>query len=186
MTDKITTVSVDPIGDYSLGDEAFGGIVYGSGIGPDGTYLLIASKYNEGDSDNVGSGRMVNYFHWCANAVGDGTLADSHTDGAYNTYRVFNHGGYSTSNSVFQWFTQHVQGLYGYNDWYIPARDELDVLYQNRGYLDRYALPSYWSSTEYSSAHAHFQLFTSGNQYTRGKASYTRLVRVVRREQISS
>lgn len=37
---------------------------------------------------------------------------------------------------------------YGYTDWYLPARNELGVLYANREVIGNFGLGNYWSSTE--------------------------------------
>ena len=55
--------------------------------------------------------------------------------------------------------------LNGYNDWFLPSRDELNLLYENRkivGGLN--SMVNYWSSSESSSSNAWAQGFSSGNQ----------------------
>lgn len=82
---------------------------------------------------------------------------------------------------------------YGYTDWYVPARDELDVLYTNRnagdlnGTFDESgSLPAgyYWSSSETSGAGSNTaawsQSFSAGNQrdnYSKSNAFSLRCVR---------
>ncbi|MBN1338807.1 MAG: DUF1566 domain-containing protein [Bacteroidales bacterium] len=57
--------------------------------------------------------------------------------------------------------------LNGYSDWFLPSKDELNLMYQNLkaigmgGFTDGY----YWSSSECSSGSAWIQRFTSGYQY---------------------
>ena len=54
--------------------------------------------------------------------------------------------------------------LNGYDDWYLPSKDELNKLYLNRvavgGFVDEF----YWSSTEYNTTDAWVQFFFNGNQ----------------------
>ena len=75
------------------------------------------------------------------------------------------------------------------NDWYLPAIDELNLLYNARFRVNK-ALSTiagatelgqnyYWSSTEYSSFSAWAYLFTSGDSYGSDKSS-TYYVRAVR------
>jgi hypothetical protein len=71
--------------------------------------------------------------------------------------------------------------LGGYSDWFLPSRDELNLMYENLkaqgvdGFADNY----YWSSSEYDATHAWYQLFGNGNQGNFYKESTYR-VRAVR------
>ena len=176
-----TSVSTSTPSGYARGDEAYGGIVIGQLN--DGDYLLICAKYDEGDSNNVGGGNMTGHFNWDDNESGDGSTADSDTDGAYNTYQMIELGNYSTSESIFEWLQAYAQGLNGYEDWYIPSKDELDVVYQayDDNIIDATS-GNYWSSTESSSSSAWYQNLGNGSTYTGSKSGYDRRGRVVRRQ----
>ncbi len=71
---------------------------------------------------------------------------------------------------------------YGYNDWYLPAKVELDSLYQNRNAIGDFIADDYWSSTEDGSSTAWYQYFGNGNQNYANKNYFYR-VRCVRRSQ---
>ena len=185
MQEQIVTTSVStntPAG-YARGELAFGGIVVGQLNG--GDYLLIASKDDEGDSARVGGGSMTGFFNWDANASADGSTADADTDGAYNTSRAIELGNYSTSESIFAWLQEYAQGLNGHWDWYIPSKDELDVVFQayDDDIIDA-TRSNYWSSTESSSSSAWYQPLYIGATGTTSKSGYTCQVRAVRREQL--
>lgn len=73
--------------------------------------------------------------------------------------------------------------LSGYTDWYLPNKDELMVLYNNRNYIGGFiSYGAYWSSTESSSIHDNVwcQYFSNGHQYQGDKYNYC-YVRCVRR-----
>jgi hypothetical protein len=77
--------------------------------------------------------------------------------------------------------------LGGYNDWYLPSIEELNKMYQNIGQgntlglgnVGNFANNYYWSSTEYDSSGAWYQVFDSGSQdyYFKGLTFYVRAVR---------
>jgi len=81
---------------------------------------------------------------------------------------------------------QYCRGLTtgGYTDWYLPAKDELNFLYQNKANLpsgEDFVSNTYWSSTEASSLNAWIQFFASGTQFSGAKTSSSLYVRAVRR-----
>jgi len=69
--------------------------------------------------------------------------------------------------------------LNGYSDWYLPSKDELNILYQNRNAIGGFSGDVYWSSSEYNLNFAWFQHFYYSNQIYTAK-NYTYGVRAVR------
>mgnify|MGYP001450524391 CR=1 FL=1 len=69
--------------------------------------------------------------------------------------------------------------LNGYDDWYLPSKDELNALYQAKALVGGFADVYYWSSTEGDALGAWLQDFGSGGQGINGK-DYTLRVRAVR------
>lgn len=76
----------------------------------------------------------------------------------------------------------------GFTDWYLPAKDELNVIYTNRTAIsggDAIDMDATWcwSSSEYTASHAWSQRFSDGGANFLVKASIFR-VRAVRRLEI--
>ena len=75
----------------------------------------------------------------------------------------------------------------GYNDWYLPSKDELNEIYNNKSTINTTALENggsnfinfYVSSSEYSSEFYWEKDFSSGNEYEKIK-SHLNGVRAVR------
>jgi len=67
----------------------------------------------------------------------------------------------------------------GYNDWFLPSKDELDKLYTNKVAIGGFAGYYYWSSSEGTASTAWYQNFSNGNQGTNYKTNTYR-VRAVR------
>ncbi len=70
-------------------------------------------------------------------------------------------------------------GLGGYTDWYLPSKDELQKLYQNRAAIGGFATYFYWSSTESNATEAWWYSFFDGVAYSYAKSTPVR-VRAVR------
>ena len=71
--------------------------------------------------------------------------------------------------------------LGGYSDWFLPSKDELNLMYTNLEVfgIGGFTIPSYWSSSEGSAGSAWPQDFYSGNQSLNYKVNTLR-VRAVR------
>ena len=68
----------------------------------------------------------------------------------------------------------------GYNDWFLPSKDELDKLYINKVAIGGFADGYYWSSSEGSAGLAWLQRFGDGGQsiFSKGFLELVRAVRV--------
>jgi len=111
------------------------------------------------------------------------------TNGPANTEAMRGNSTYEAGNHCLDW-----RGG-GFDDWYMPARSELTVLYQSLG-LDRPDSPAefksgqpqafnasdyYWCSTQASSSRAWFRRFSDGYARNYNKRGTSRRVRPVRR-----
>lgn len=92
-------------------------------------------------------------------------IAISGSDGQNNTTQLISRFG-SDAQAAYMCDTL---SAYGYTDWYLPARDELNKLYENKESLGSSVMEAqYWSSTERNSdwyAAGWAQDFSSGHQF---------------------
>lgn len=65
------------------------------------------------------------------------------------------------------------------NKWFVPSKDELNLVYENRLNLSNLSLniySNYWSSSEYTASNSYLQSSHDGDQFSRIKSShYTRV-----------
>ena len=59
----------------------------------------------------------------------------------------------------------------GYSDWFLPSKDELNKMYEQRGDIGGFDSAVYWSSSEYSANGAWSQSFGTGSQPVNNKFS---------------
>jgi serine/threonine protein kinase len=69
--------------------------------------------------------------------------------------------------------------LYGFNDWYLPSKTELNILYTQRSAVGGFANNYYWSSSEFDNHRAWTQNFFNGAQFGDDK-DFTYYVRAIR------
>lgn len=69
--------------------------------------------------------------------------------------------------------------LNGYSDWFLPSRDELQKLFQNKEVIGGFQNVSYWSSTQSSTTFAKVVNFETGDNLTSSKSIDVR-VRAIR------
>ena len=143
----------------SLGEKcANGDIVYAGDFGGNRLYTTAADQgqftWNNGSTDYTVTG------------------ATSTTDGKANTDTLV---GLSDAGAPYA-AANACRGLG--SDWYLPAQDELNVLYTNRTAIGGFNESGswYWSSTEYWSPRGRVQRFNDGDQ----DVSYKYLMRAIR------
>ncbi|MCX6277766.1 MAG: DUF1566 domain-containing protein [Bacteroidetes bacterium] len=69
--------------------------------------------------------------------------------------------------------------LNGYDDWFLPSKDELYQMYLQKNLIGGFVSNYYWSSSEYNASNAWYVYFGNGIQGNDGK-NYTNYVRAVR------
>lgn len=154
---------IDITVELRLGDSFKGGKIFL--VDETGEHGLIASENDVTISSN-------NTFFWGShNLIG----ASDINNGKDNTLKMANA---SSSSSYAGYAFKDGYDLNGYNDWYIPAQEELETLKENRDYVGGFATQSsdasYWSSTELSSDKAFALNFVAlmGTTVTKGVYGY--------------
>jgi hypothetical protein len=102
--------------------------------------------------------------------------------GAANTTAIIDVQGGTATNYAAGLARAYAGG--GYTDWFLPSKDELNEMYDNKATLEAVEgfikfIDIYWSSTEYDNGNAWGQNFISGVQ-SNGSKSGTLNVRAVR------
>lgn len=155
---------------YKIGDMAQGGIVFyvdesgEHGLAADTGDLSTAIRWNASTDGNT-------------QAKGDGPFA-----GEMNTAIIISSQvaiGDDGSTYAARLCAELQKG--GYGDWYLPSKEELNLMYENLHVagLGGFASELYWSSTEVFSFAAWVQDFLDGSQISFTKTS-NRRVRAVR------
>ncbi len=166
---------------YSIGDFALGGIVFW--VDETGQHGLVCAK----EDQNTG-------VRWYAGttgytqAKGDGPYAGEANTSIIIAAQVAIGDDGSTYAARICNELQITEGGKTYGDWYLPSKQELNLMYQNKATIDStatsnggsgFASAYYWSSSEYSNYFAWVQYFLHGYQLNTNKYNTLR-VRAVR------
>lgn len=168
-------------GGYSVGDFAQGGIVFW--LDETGEHGLVCAK-----TDQSPGIRWYAGTHGNTRARGDGPFS-----GEMNTSIIIaalvaigdTGSPYAARLCAELLITE---GSKTYRDWYLPSKEELNLMYLNKGTIDATALANggnafttdyYWSSTEYNSPNTWIEDFLTGSYYLRDKLN-TDYVRAIR------
>ncbi|MCH7987580.1 MAG: DUF1566 domain-containing protein [Planctomycetes bacterium] len=166
---------------YAVGDFAQGGIVFW--VDETGQHGLVCAKTDQSISMRWHAGTDGN-----TRAYGDGPYS-----GEMNTSIIISrHGSIGDDGATYAARVcaelQVTEGGKTYGDWYLPSKQELNLMYQNKAAIDAtatanggvaFATNYYWSSTEFDFSLAWIQHFNNGGQYNGFKnvTSYVRSVR---------
>ncbi len=144
------------ISPYNIGQFYAGGLIFY--IDTTGNHGLVCDTTDIGDSIawHIGSNDTL---------IAGGTAVGT---GLSNTDSIVAH--YHTDSASAAWICKNYTGG-GYTDWFLPSKDELNLMRQNlyaRGY-GNWSSATYWSSSEYMDAQGRYyawtQYFTNGYQY---------------------
>jgi uncharacterized repeat protein (TIGR02543 family) len=153
---------------------AGGWIFYDKGSYSDGWRYLEAAPYgwyDGGDDPRV---------QWGGNGTTVGGTSTAVGTGEANTEAIVAKLGAGTyAAKACAEYSTTVNGVV-YDDWFLPSKDELNLIYENLHLQGLGELSSdfYWSSSELSSYYAWFQYFSNGHQSYNVKNYEFRVLRV--------
>jgi len=169
---------------YSIGDFAHGGIVFW--VDETGQHGLVCAKEDQNQSTGMKWSSTLVYTQ----AQGDGLFAgEANTVIFTAVHCAWGDGGVYAANFCNRLLIS--EGGITYGDWYLPSKEELNLMYQNKSTINTTAIANegsafentyYWSSTEADnhSGHAWTQTFDDdGTQTTDLKVMFHK-VRAVR------
>lgn len=180
----IETESDPTVQKYSVGDFAHGGIVFY--VDESGQHGLVCSKKDQSTSLGVYWNQGINKP---SQALGDGIYA-----GKANTLLIIaanvalgEHLNTYAARLCNEYKVKEGATIYG--DWYLPSMEELMLMYRHREAINATASANfgssfsngdYWSSTEYTTTHARYLSFDSGNKNITSKFGNKLRVRAIR------
>lgn len=176
-----TAESVTGTKTYSVGDFAHGGIVFW--VDETGQHGLVCAKADQSDGVRWYAGTFGN-----TQAKGDGPYAGkANTSIIISAQVAIGDDGNTYAARICNELQITENGI-TYGDWYLPSKEELNLMYQNRAKINATAASNggsgftngkYWSSTEIYNNDAWDQSFAFGSQFTNRKNDSNR-VRAVR------
>jgi hypothetical protein len=153
---------------YSVGDFAQGGIVFW--VDETGQNGLVCAKEDQSTGVRWYAGTYGN-----TQAKGDGPFAVEANTAVIIATQVAIGDDNVTYAARMCNELQITEAGKTYGDWYLPSKEELDLMYQNNATINAtatanggsaFADADYWSSTENDNINAWFQFFATGGQYS--------------------
>jgi hypothetical protein len=137
----------------AIGNQFGGGIIFY--IDNSGEHGLVAAESNQSNAIRWSNGTNV-LIDSTGNAVGEGQK---------NTSRITTiHGAGDYAAKLCDELT-----LNGYSDWFLPSKNELNLLFIKKSHFSGLVDGYYWTSTEYNAENAWNQYFPFGPQYYANK-----------------
>jgi hypothetical protein len=160
---------------YKAGDAALGGkVAYvlkptDGGFDPNIQHGLVAAEADQSGTD----------AHWTLVRTMQSTGADgtAYGTGWANTAKIIQAQG--TSDLYAARIARDYAGG-GYTDWYLPSKDELNILHQNRTLIGGFVKATYWSSSQYDGPTVWVQFFDDGGPQNHQWREMRGTVRAVR------
>lgn len=175
-----STDTPKPAGSHFIGEQYGGGVVVW--MDETGEHGLIAATADQHDNAVWRKGRAKTPQHFGDHYDGvTGARADGIGAGQENTRLILAQPVEGVSSGAFAAQACSDCRLGEYDDWYLPSKAELRLIYEEKEKVGGLTPDLYWSSTEYNVGFAWMQSFgLYGNEYTSTKGTRGR-VRCVRR-----
>ena len=163
---EVTTTG-DCSGSPAVGTVCVDGTVY-AGDTPDGNVAMYVTRCDAGMSwdGSECTGSRLGYTWNDGEDDWVETGVDNTITGQANSAALV----ITDSNSVIAGTQDHVAAAYcedltqdSYSDWYLPAKEDVNVIYGNRGVIDNLVADYYWSSTENTHSLAWRLNFSNGS-----------------------
>jgi len=167
---------------HSVGEHFGGGIVFyilqegDTGYDSAKQHGLIAAP---ADLNVKGSVGMPGMYFWASGQKNSMHKDEYAYEQVFNTSTLIGQGAENTKKilarhpaATHPTIAAAVASAYnggGFNDWYLPSKEELHKLYLNKAVVGGFADYDYWSSTENSALNAWVELFANGYQYLDNK-----------------
>ncbi len=128
------------------------------------TYHIVYNKgyaILNGDTIYVSPDNISTGIEWGAYETNISTNngAESDSNGAHNNLAIVKELG--TGN--YAAYLCDTLNLLGQDDWYLPAKEELNAMYNSKDDIGGFAADYYWSSTEYNANWSYNQNFDGGS-----------------------
>lgn len=166
----VTNASCDPChGTPAVGTVCLDGTVY-AGVSPDGSNKMYATRCDAGMSwDGSACTGTRSTIKWSTGT----SIVTGYTSAVTGRANTAGLAALSNADSPYA-AAIYCDGLTvnGKNDWYLPAKDELNLMYVNRtaiGGFDAAAIKNYWTGSEYTNNVAWIQRSIDGSQSTSTK-----------------
>lgn len=138
-------------GSFHLGQQYGGGIIFY--IDSTGQHGLIAAK---ADTEEPAL--------WAYKDSLLGVRSSKIGAGKRNTRKTYTILGDQGEGSDYAALRALEYSYKGLHDWYLPSKEELNLLFLNKDMIGGFSPFAYWSSTEYDANLAWFQNFSNGQQ----------------------
>ena len=170
----VTETEVSSAGIHKIGERYGGGVVFY--VDKSGTHGLIAAKadINTTFTDAWEGEIMTGRYCWSTNQFDTDSDVDYAYRDVFNTSTAIGQGMANTKKILAKYPAEtypnsaaavaHSYRGEGYDDWFLPSKDELNKLFLHKAIVGGFGSGGYWSSSEINTYFAWVQGFGAGYQ----------------------